>query len=322
MPLILISFLLNVFLFFSATRKLDQKFDVFVGIALFSTLLGLILKKLGRVDKVVYYCLDYYFGTTWFDRGFCYLLRKLDARVVKLADRVWDISPRIRDGRLKSEGVPVESYDRLVVPLGYTEGFERCLPLKERERWTLGFVGTLTENQGLDLVIDSLPALKQHMPDLKIRLIGHGPDRERLVQRVAKAGLDDCVLFHGFVEKDEEVNDILSRCRIGIATWTGGAGDNSVYADPGKPKLYALLGLPILITQVPQISKLIEETGAGEAIPYDKEAFTVAVRKMLEKEDGLQPYMEGLERFKPFCRAPEIFERAFAETFAGWNGKI
>ncbi len=322
-PLICFSFLVYIYSFFKSFKKLGQKFDVFIGIATFSTMLGLILRKLGKVEKVIYYCLDYYPPSKKlnFNRIINIIFRHLDKLIIRSVDVVWHISPRIKCAREYYSGLAANSYSEVIVPLGYSKGISYDLPLEDRERWSLGFVGTLSENQGLQMVIESMPELIKEFPEIKVRIIGHGPYAEQLKAMVREKELDEYFIFHGFVRDDTQAYSILSRCVAGLATWTGSEDDNSLYADPGKPKLYALLGLPIIITSAPYVSELVLDTGAGEVIEYCSNDFILAVKKMIAKKEDFQRYREGIEKFRPFCLAENIFDKAFSETKTLWESQ-
>jgi len=317
------SFLVYIYSFFKSLRKLGQKFDVFIGIATFSTILGLILKKIGKVDRVIYYCLDYYPSSKKLTLNYLIsiVFRNVDKLVIKRVDAIWHISPRIKWAREHYTGLAADSYGEIVVPLGYKGGISYNLSLKDRERWTLGFVGTISENQGLQMVIEAMPELIKKFPEVKVRIIGHGPYAENLKKMVKSKELDAHFVFHGFIRDDRQVYSILSRCMAGLATWTGDESDSSLYADPGKPKLYALLGLPTIITSAPYVSELISETKAGEVIEYRSSDFVSAVEKIITKEEDFQSYREGIEKFRPFCLAENIFNRAFSETKTLWEDK-
>ena len=59
-PLIVASAAFYILSFFLSAIFLRRRFDIFIGIATFSAFMGLILKHLGLVNRVIYYCLDYY----------------------------------------------------------------------------------------------------------------------------------------------------------------------------------------------------------------------------------------------------------------------
>lgn len=313
-PLMTVSFLVYMLNFRKAIKFLNQKFDLFIGIATFAAAIGIFFRKFGYVDKVVYYCLDYYPPQkNYFINFVAWITRYIDVWVIKNADIIWEISPKIKEGRKRYKNFE-STKKEIIVPVCWPDRVYPFVPLEKRERWTLGFVGTLSENQGLQMVIDSMPELIKIYPELKLRVIGHGNYRNNLDKLVLEKSLQDRVIFHGFVKDDDEVNEILSRCVAGIATWTGEENDNSLYADPGKPKQYALVGLPIIITSAPWVSDLIQETGSGIKIEYNQKDFINAVVKMIGNDEVLQKYIDNLDNFKPYCTANSIFDKAFEET--------
>lgn len=314
-PLKILSFIIYIYSVFITLLKLHRKFEIFIGIATFSTMIGLFLKKVAVAKKVIYYCIDYYPPVTGYDRIEIAVIRKIDRWAIKTCDVIWSLSPRIKEARELHAKIPANSYKEIIVPLGYTNDVIRNYAFKERERWTLGFIGTISENQGMQLVIKALPLLMQKFPEIKVRIIGYGPFVVQLREIAKYTGVYDKVIFHGYINNDHEAYDILSRCMIGLAPWTGDEKDNSLYTDPGKPKLYAMLGLPIIITSSVLISQLIANTNAGEVIRYSVNDFVSAVEKIISNEEGYQMYRNGVERFRSFCKAECIFNQALAETF-------
>jgi hypothetical protein len=97
----------------------------------------------------------------------------------------------------------------------------------------------------------------------------------------------------------------------GVAVWMCRPDDNALYADAGKPKLYALLGLPVIITREAFSAQAIQEAGAGIAIPYEKNEFIKAVENIISDEEHFERYHAQLKRYTPLCRSTALFDRAF-----------
>ena len=67
----------------------------------------------------------------------------------------------------------------------------------------LGFIGSFYAYEGLDLLIAALPAILKQMPDVKVLLVGGGPQDAALKQQVMRLELMDRVIFTGRVPHDE-----------------------------------------------------------------------------------------------------------------------
>ncbi len=67
----------------------------------------------------------------------------------------------------------------------------------------LGFIGSFYAYEGLDLLIAALPTILSQMPDVKVLLVGGGPQDVALKQQVMALDLKDRVVFTGRVPHDE-----------------------------------------------------------------------------------------------------------------------
>jgi glycogen(starch) synthase len=63
----------------------------------------------------------------------------------------------------------------------------------------LGFIGSFYAYEGLDMLIAALPTILEQMPDVKILLVGGGPQDTALKQQVMALDLKDRVVFTGRV---------------------------------------------------------------------------------------------------------------------------
>ena len=67
----------------------------------------------------------------------------------------------------------------------------------------LGFIGSFYAYEGLDLLIAALPMILRQAPDVKVLLVGGGPQDRELKQQAMALGLKDRVVFTGRVPHDE-----------------------------------------------------------------------------------------------------------------------
>jgi PEP-CTERM/exosortase A-associated glycosyltransferase len=67
----------------------------------------------------------------------------------------------------------------------------------------LGFIGSFYAYEGLDLLIEALPTILKGKPDVRVLLVGGGPQDAALKAQVAAFGLQDQVVFTGRVPHAE-----------------------------------------------------------------------------------------------------------------------
>jgi PEP-CTERM/exosortase A-associated glycosyltransferase len=85
----------------------------------------------------------------------------------------------------------------------------------------IGFAGSFYGYEGLHLLVDALGRLLPARPDLRLLLVGGGPQEAALKAQVASAGLEDKVLFtgrvpHAEVQRYYELIDLLAYPRLPI----------------------------------------------------------------------------------------------------------
>jgi phosphatidyl-myo-inositol dimannoside synthase len=122
---------------------------------------------------------------------------------------------------LQTAGVAPEAIE--VIPLGCDiDRFQPRSPDAGLRRRLLGdrargpvilTVGNLVERKGHDMVIRSLPAVCQRVPDATYLIVGAGPFKERLQALAAELGVQDRIVFAGKV-LDDELVDIYAICDV------------------------------------------------------------------------------------------------------------
>jgi len=137
------------------------------------------------------------------------LTRALETWAVKNADAVTVICEGLRND-LVARGIPpgkitvipnavdIEKFD-----MGGKPDAELKLKLGLGNSRVLGFIGSFYAYEGLDLLIASLPAILKQLPDVKVLLVGGGPQDAALKQQVMALDLKDRVVFTGRVPHDE-----------------------------------------------------------------------------------------------------------------------
>ena len=78
-------------------------------------------------------------------------------------------------------------------------------------------IGRLSHEKGYLDLIDIFKELHQKYPDLKLNIIGDGPDRKKIEKKIRDNKLEDYIILHGFQEK-EYINKYLEKSSVYIMT--------------------------------------------------------------------------------------------------------
>jgi glycosyltransferase involved in cell wall biosynthesis len=312
--LIPFTFILYLFDIFRTLVTRRTRYDIYIGISHFSGLIGIWLKRLTICRRTIYYAIDCYTPSENADRFRLLALQfsnRIDAWSVSGSDEIWDISPRISEGRSRYEGrlkLTKERYahKQKIAPLGYSRGFFRNKDVRDIDRYSVVFVGLIVEGQGLELLLEALPEIRKFVPDIKIKVIGAGPFLLKFKDDVKKAGLERFFTFYGFVDT-EAMLDIVSSSAAGVSVWA--RGQNSEYGDPGKTKLYSVCGLPVIVSNDTVYSEVIERKKAGLRIPYDRHALVEAAKTLFSCSDrDYRVYKDNaVEVAREYCDSEKIF---------------
>jgi glycosyltransferase involved in cell wall biosynthesis len=218
----------------------------FIGVEALNALLGRFL----GYSKVIYLNLDYSptRGRVWsfFDR-----------LAIKYADEVWV---------LKDRGLPKQK----IVPIGCWFKEIKRLPLRQRDKRGIVYIGLLEEMQGVGMLIEAF----NEIPDARLTIIGTGKDENKF-----KKMADSRVKFTGLIS-DKEAQKILCKNIMGWAVYHP---DNPTIKTtaPTKPITYASCGLIVL-----------------NNLPYSKDFLVSHIQWAFENLDLVKTYTkmaEGLD---------------------------
>lgn len=135
-------------------------------------------------------------------------IARMEADAARGATKVLAITSALK-AELVERGVDEEKI--VLVPNGVDT--ERFAPLPRDEelaaqlgvtgRTVIGYVGTVVDYEGLDLLLGSAAALKRRRADFHVLIIGDGAKLEELQASAAAQGLDDVVTFTGRVPHED-----------------------------------------------------------------------------------------------------------------------
>lgn len=103
---------------------------------------------------------------------------------------------------------------------------------------TVARLATSDGYKGYDQIIQSLPIIRQQIPNIHYLLVGKGDDRDRVEAMIDAVNVRNCVTLTGFVS-DEELGDHYNLCDV-FAMPSKGEGFGIVYLEAlacGKPTI-------------------------------------------------------------------------------------
>jgi len=289
------------------TLKTDTKYDLYVGVDPLNCLLGLIFRRLGRTEKVVLYTIDYVparFGNPLLNG----LYHLVDSLCASKADVCWNLSPRMSEAR-KKRGIKARGKE-IVVPIGVRLDRIKRRQLNELHRHRLVYLGHLRENQGLELIVETMPSIVREVRDATLLIIGTGPLEPWLKNTVKQLELTQVVKFTGFVKDHAKVEDLLATSGVGLALYKPSPTSFTWFADPSKPAQYLACGLPVIITNVPRIAEEIAVRPMGIVTNYDSHDFAKAALKLLTDDELYKTCRDNALQYVSQIDWNVIFENA------------
>jgi PEP-CTERM/exosortase A-associated glycosyltransferase len=178
---------------------------------------GLAALKAGRKSGLpVVYEIRAFWEDAAVDHGTCKeddlryrLTRKMETHVVKHANAVTTICEGLRRDLISrgfdeskftviANAVNVDQFD--IIKEKNSE-LEAELGLKDCQ--VLGFLGSFYGYEGIDLIISALPEILIKKPNVRLLLVGGGPEERILKEKVVLLGLETKVIFTGRVPHNE-----------------------------------------------------------------------------------------------------------------------
>lgn len=238
--------------------------------------------------------------------------RKLETRAIQQADHVFTICEGLRADIL-TRGIPADKVT--VIPNAVDiASFNLASPPDPglQDRWGLtgktviGFVGSFYAYEGLDLLLEALPAIIEKQRDIRVLLVGGGPQEANLRLQAERLGLKEVVVFAGRVPHEDvsryyDLIDILAYPRHPIRL--------TELVTPLKPLEAMAQGQLFVASDVGGHKELVEHNRTGILFKAgDRDALAQAIVELLSN-----PW-----------RWPELRAngRQFVESVRNWRNSV
>lgn len=288
-------------------------FDLFIGANSFNACTGIIMRRLGRVKKVIFYEFDYT-PQRFKNPVMNWVFHRINGFAARHSDAVWDNPPNLNAIRSRQR---VDL--RKILRVEHGVFLKKIAKPKKQNLHTLVYLGHVTESKGIQIAISALPRIRKEVKDARLAIVGSGPFEEQLKKIAAEKGILEAVDFLGFTTHDFSMQ-FVPKQGIAIAPYMNDEKGTFKYADPLKVKDYLACGLPVIITRVPSIAEAIHAKKMGIAINYSEEEFTKAALKLLKDRVFYEQCRKNISGFVSELDWENVFGKAFEKTFKlfGW----
>lgn len=287
----------NFYFFFKSYRAFrTQKFDLFIGLESINALCGVIMKKAGLVDKVVYYIFDWApdrYSNPVLNRIYIWL----DKMATYHSDSTWNITYTIGEARKNilrfDEG---RMSPQLYVPYCINFNEKWILPDDRIDPNLIVYSGGLIEENGAMLLVEAYRLVMEKFPQSKLLIIGGGYGLEKEMKEYVKEhGMEKNVEFTGYIADETRIMEMQSRCAIGVAPYPIMEGSRKPFGDVIKIRMYFACGLVTVTTPVPPVSKEIADEKLGYRTMDDSlEEIAKGICFFLDNKDLLIQYRNNV----------------------------
>lgn len=300
---------------FLLNRREGNRKRVFMGINYFCALCGIVLKKMGRVDFVIYRVMDFFplppSGPYRFLNRVFYMLDKF---CLKNSDSIWFTTEGHIVGREKYGYFDRKKSHYQMIPLGLDLNKFVSRPIDENSRHSLVYCGVVSKYHMIDLLFEVVSELKKDFPGITLNLIGSGPDEDYFKNLSKEMGLEGNIVFHGFMEEGEKFRNIMAANALGIALYRD--EENFMkYTEPAKVKYYLSFGVPAVISDVPVIAKELQEKKVSFAVHNNKEEIAVVIKNFISNPQLQNEYKKNIQEFVKTIDINRLLDQNFENIF-------
>jgi len=166
----------------------------------------------------------------------------------------------------------------------------------EMDDFVVAYLGSFFYFSGLDLVIKDLAQRRKASPSLRLLLIGGGEQEAELMSLCGDLGLDDIVVFAGYIPFSE-IPRYLSLADVGINPMKYGSVSN--FALPNKVIQYLALDLPAVSTKLEGLYSVFGSSGLVAWADQPEDVLGVSLTNVFGKRKVPSETHSALDQFEP-----------------------
>lgn len=155
--------------------------------------------------------------------------------------------------------------------------------------FTVGFTGSLKAWHGTEVLIDAVARLAARR-DVRLLIVGDGPDRAALEEQARTRGIADRMVITGWVPH-HRLPTLIARMDVATAPYPAAGGH---YFSPLKLYEYLAMGRPVVASDIGQTAALLRPSGAGVLVPPGDAAALADALERVAHDEGLAQRLGNL----------------------------
>ncbi len=243
-------------------------------------------------------------------RPFTKILEKL---VYARADMILTLTPSLSkyvvglgaiEDRIKLLPMPVDT--AIFYPFPTPAELRMQWDIQEKDNVIL-YMGTLFDFSGLDLIIPRLPEIASRVPDIKLLIVGDGPQRRKLESIITETGVGDKVIITGF-QPYETMPQYINMATVCLNPFRITGATREIF--PGKIVQYLACAKAVVATPLPGL--ITVTPGEEQGIAFAGTAEDIAeklVNLLKDKEYRQRLEHNGLEYVRKVHSCESIAEQ-------------
>lgn len=273
-PLRYISQIVSTLYIFFFWREKKEKLT-FIGIDPLNAFVGIVLKKINRVEKTIFYTTDY--SNKRFTNEFMnWIYHLIDKICVKYADEVWNVSTRIFKIRSK---MGIKKTKNILLPNMPSNEYKTFI--KNRKNiYHLVTLGVVDDQLDFIGIFQAIEHLKIKYPKILLKIIGIGPKLDRYKEYIKDHKTEKQIKFLGYLKHEKALEEI-SKSGVGLALYSG-LWNFNYYGDSMKCREYFCFGLPVLTTDTHSTVEEIRKYQAGIVTKAKSDEYIKALEKIFQ----------------------------------------
>jgi len=246
-------------------------------------------------------------------------VRPIAKKIIAGASKVICITPTIKHSLKKYLKINNYSSKILVVTTGIEKSFfvgpQKISEVRGNSIKRLIFVGNLIKLKNLHRVIYAIKEVIDKGLNLKLTVIGDGPEKGKLERLVSRLGLEKHVVFLGYKPHSEVIN-IMKEHDIFILA--------SIKETFGLVYLEALSqGLPIIYSSGTGVDQVFNHKIGEPCIPNDVDSIASAIERVLENHEfykkEVKKFLESEAQHFMIDQVAEEYQSIYKDVLEVWQ---